>query len=172
MHSGHWRSVASLNSSYRIFNFAPLRFSRLLLTFKRTTQHTCHNNKLFNKNKTITTRKKTITNECMRDKNSSFHYILDASLLLRGIILQFRSLSLLYSESMKFNVFLVVICFFFSFLLSEPNLTISASCWWGRKENEWIAKELSKRFSGDELRRNLWSKLGSIRQVFEWSNLT
>lgn len=41
--------------------------------------------------------------------------ILNASPFLYGIILHFRSLSLLYSESMKFNVFFAVICFFLSF---------------------------------------------------------
>lgn len=58
-------------------------------------------------------RKKTITNECMRDKNSSFHYFPNASRFYMALYCILRSLSLLYSGSMKFNVLCAVICFFF-----------------------------------------------------------
>lgn len=92
-------------------------------------QHICHNNKLFNnKNKTIT-KKKTITNECMRDKNTSFHYN-SRCFAFYGIILHFRSLSLLYSGSMKFNVFFcrdLFLLFFLSNIFRQFLLLITGT---------------------------------------------
>lgn len=74
-------------------------------------------------------KKKTITNECMRDKNTSFHYN-SRCFAFYGIILHFRSLSLLYSGSMKFNVFFcrnLFLLFFLSNIFRQFLLLITGT---------------------------------------------